>query len=476
MNVGPLQAQNNLADLDNVTTSRNSLGLGADIVPPISANTMLVDNAAGTARESKTFAQVRSLLSVIGADSAGPMVEAYWAGVADTNTAAENDTALAAIMAALPSVGGKIYIQGQPSIASKIAAAQKSNIIFVGNSGINAGAGSPSRLVWTGTGSGDAVDFGGSSNCGARGCDIINQNGNTGFTGRLVNFDAVMSGGVVTAETKSPILEDLLISTASSSNAQIIGVALDGVTGAVLRRVAWAGQGMPLRGIDPAKSGYSNDVSIIDNQFRPVDCYPIRNPGTSWRIAGGYAQAWANGSPGVLSCANDTYLAGADFIGLSIEDFGCFDVTSATSSSYWMQNLRGRRLSIKNILFGAGGGTPLGVYSIGLSSVVGAEITLCEQGGGSALVGFQAPDVGTQKNSRVKVFNNGVSYGAYDVGSIGGSTTDDGTCESYDNWNVPGATTGHTTTRRIFDGLPASNPLAANELWTNSAVVTVSAG
>lgn len=44
--------------------ARTNLGIGTDVLPALVANTMLVDNPAGTARENKTFAQVQTLLGI----------------------------------------------------------------------------------------------------------------------------------------------------------------------------------------------------------------------------------------------------------------------------------------------------------------------------------------------------------------------------------------------------------------------------
>ncbi|WP_201273150.1 hypothetical protein [Sinorhizobium meliloti] len=96
------------------------------LIQPYSANTMLVDNAAGNARENKSFSQVRALLDAVttqefGADSVGRSATQRFGDVVDlddfgldgsgnTSTVAANDAALAKLVSYMNGAGsGKTF-------------------------------------------------------------------------------------------------------------------------------------------------------------------------------------------------------------------------------------------------------------------------------------------------------------------------------------------------------------------------------
>ncbi|MEY9629890.1 hypothetical protein [Sinorhizobium fredii] len=95
-------------------------------LPPVAPNRMLVDNAAGTARESKTFGEVRGLLDAVatqefGTDSVGRSLTQRFGDVVDlddfgldgsgnTSTVAANDAVIAKLVTYMSVAGaGKTY-------------------------------------------------------------------------------------------------------------------------------------------------------------------------------------------------------------------------------------------------------------------------------------------------------------------------------------------------------------------------------
>lgn len=106
------------------------------IVPPIVSNTMLVDNPAGTLRETKTFPQVRAALFVPSFSDL-PYVDASQYGV--PGNATDQTAALQAIINGLPAEGGNILLKGDV-YWTQLSAADRHNIRFIGLGGYGTGS------------------------------------------------------------------------------------------------------------------------------------------------------------------------------------------------------------------------------------------------------------------------------------------------------------------------------------------------
>ncbi|WP_189602206.1 hypothetical protein, partial [Mesorhizobium sp. M8A.F.Ca.ET.161.01.1.1] len=87
-------------------------------LPPVTANTMLIDNAVGTAREAKTFAAVRTKLQSI-AFTELPVVEAWNNGI--PGDATDQTARLALLINSLPPEGGNILLKGDVRVTTLAA-------------------------------------------------------------------------------------------------------------------------------------------------------------------------------------------------------------------------------------------------------------------------------------------------------------------------------------------------------------------
>jgi hypothetical protein len=323
---------------------------GVDL-PPVTPDSMLVDNAAGTARESKTFAQVRTALQVIPVDKL-PYISGYWNGVVSTNTAAQNAAAIQAILNnSAYSQGGKIDIQRLVNFNQQIDLTGKFNFCFFGQTQINSGARTPSALLWTGTGSAPAIKNAGAGN-GFDHCDLYCSN--SAFTGFLV--DCTGSGNTY--------FNDMLFKMPATSGP--IGIILNNTIATCFKRVNFIGYGDFVFGRSGSSSNYANEVRFTECQFHNDGGFAIQAPHGGWHFEGGYAQAAASDGGGRFINGSSTL----PFQTLTIKNMLLSD---ANKSGAWLTNLYGTQLEVSHCIGASGGADGYGVLA-DMRGVIGAKI------------------------------------------------------------------------------------------------------
>jgi hypothetical protein len=417
----------------------------ASSLPAITPNTMLVDNAAGTIRQPKTFAQVRPLL---GLDY--PVIDAYWEGVASTNTAAQNAAALASILAnRIPDEGGTIFIRGQIPFDAALDLSNRRNVRIIGNSNKNSGAGSPSRLVWQGTGSGNAVNAEGSLACGFDRCDLINQNGNTSFIGRLLNFENSNHG----------FFNNALLTLGAIADASVIGLYLDGTVGHVFDRAQFGGKGKHVVGQQTL--GFANCITFRDCSFHPIDDYSVWYPSEQWVFDRGYVQACTGDGVGRFLIGS----ADHRFLSLTVKSMGMYDVTNDTTQTVWLAGLNGTTLRVEDCQLGMGDTG----YGILLQSVQGLFIEGNRIMGGatSSLVGFDATASGDPPSNYGRIWANGVG----NTNLLASFTGANDQIDIDFNYNIGGGS-GVLTVQKPFNG-PTYTPSASKSMWRDTAASQV---
>jgi len=371
-------------------------------------------------------------------------INAYWAGVVSTNTAAQNATALNAIIAS----GVTINIQGQCLIDDEILIQDLNNVKIVGQSDMYSGSSSPSRLIYTGTGPGNAVNMRSTTGCGFDGCDLVNQNGNTGFTGKLLNFDKRVGG----TDTDNPFFRNGTISTGSVASSSIIGIALDGITGGSFSRVKLIGKGALIRGLasEAGSTGFSNSVTFRDCNFHPVNNIPVEAPGDNWRFDGGYVQAGSSDGKGRFITGSDTLT----FSHLDVLNMGFYDVTAANSE--WMAALVGKHLRVDNNIFGCFGIT----FAVTLRGVQGIVIENNEMiGETGALVNFDTVPVGIAANNYGRIWLNEINNNNL-LSNLQDANND---IDIDKNFHAPGGS-GVIVVQKPFNG-PTSLPTTSKAMW-----------
>lgn len=351
--------------------------LAAANMPPLAANTMIVDNAAGTLRQTKTFAQVRTLLSV--PSIAGlPYYMASDYGVDPGNSASVNRAALQALIDIVGAAnGGIIYIVGSIHYDAPLVFTGYKNVIIAGVAGRRI-ATTASQLYYDDPGSNsNGYTFDASYNCGFRDIRIICTT--TGYTGALCNFN------YVTGEVNFPYFERCELTMSFTVGATAKKVSLGGAVGARFIATSFDGGGIGVIGKTSlaGTTYYSNNVKFSDCSFHPGNEYCIMNPDRNWVFEGGYAQSSSQDGIGrFISQTTSDYV----FEFLTIRDLTFFDVIA--SGTVWLYYLNGRHLVCENVDFGSALATSYGMI---LQSVVGFKISNCRQYTGSALVGFGSP-------------------------------------------------------------------------------------
>jgi hypothetical protein len=440
-----------LADAQAAAVTAVNAAASVDL-PAVTANTMLVDNNGATAREAKTFAQVRALLQVPSFSDL-PFVSALENGVSSANTAAENAAALNAIAIALPAEGGTIYVSGVVSFDAEVDIEGRSNIRFVGAANVNAGANTPSRLLFTGTGTGNGINAKSSVGCGLDGCDLLVPNTST-FTGKILNFDKG-SG----SDTNGPFFKNALLFTGKNTDSGIIGVSLDGATGGVFSRMATGGKGKHVYGQQNGANAFSNSMSFEDCQFRPEDNYPVWGLGWNWSFKGGYAQAGAVDGVGRFIQGSDN----CPFFHLTVEDLGLYDVLNGSTGTVWLQNLVGKHLAVRNITFGANNdGINYGMILRAVQGLIIENNDILGNSSTTQLVGFDT-SAGSGVNNFGRIWCNEINNG-FIVSNIG--TANDQIDIDF-NW-VSGGGSGTVFVQKPFNG-PTAASGTSKAMWRDDA-------
>lgn len=232
-------------------------------LPPVTADTMLVDNHGASAREAKTFAQVRTLLKVPSFDEL-PYVVASEHGVPGDSS--DQTDALQAIADNLPSEGGNILYAGDVVI-NALDLHGRRNIRLIGLGGNGAGAGQRSRIITpAGAGGGIIIDCRATDNVAFSQPYLYAPN--TAFDGVLLSY------GMVDADntTSNPSLDDFYVHV---DGASATGLDLYGSYTGMFSRGTFAGAGKLVALQRVGGTGTCNGHKFLRANFNPKNQYPI---------------------------------------------------------------------------------------------------------------------------------------------------------------------------------------------------------
>lgn len=341
---------------------------GVDL-PPVAPNSMLVDNAAGTVRESKTFAEVRSLLDVPDFETL-PFIMAWENGVPGDGS--DQTAALQALIDALPASGGNILIKGEV-LADHLNLLNRRYIRIAGLASIGTGSANQSILRLTrpaGGGATDvAVDLRGTNSVGFERMYIVGMD--TGFTGSLLKY------GLGTSEAVYPFLNDVMLQARGTASGA--GLDLRQSTQGAFRRVSFRGSAKHIMGMDSSVGMFSNIHKFEVCSFNPVNQYPVYWPGENWFFDSCNVQAGSEDGAGRFI----TGATNARFKNLTLKNCTMYDVLVAGgSNTIWLANMYGQLLTVEDCLFGA----QAGAYGIQPVGTQGLRVKGNRMGFGGALV------------------------------------------------------------------------------------------
>lgn len=240
---------------------------GVDL-PPVTANTMLIDNAAGDARESKTFAEVRQALEVPSFDDL-IYIPAWELGVPGDGS--DQTAALQALCDGplVPAEGARIGIRGNV-VVSSLDLFGRRNIRFEGMGGRGAGAAQRSYLT-TNAGaigaSATVIDCGKTMNVSFE--KIVIQALEPSFNGRLLSYG--MTAPVPGDDSALMALRDVMMIV----NGTGIGLWLYGATLGQFEQVQFGGTGRKVHMQDVDDVGFSNQLAFKGCSFIGSNLHPL---------------------------------------------------------------------------------------------------------------------------------------------------------------------------------------------------------
>lgn len=411
---------------------------GRDL-PPLTANTMLVDNAAGTARENKTFAEVRTLLE-IPAFTDLPYILAWDNDVPGDGT--DQTTALQAIVDGLPTEGGTIVLKGTVSI-TELDVSDRRNVRFMGIGGAGTGASQRSMLVTPVGAIGSTsrvIDLRTTINVGFERLYLRAQN--SSFNGVLVDY----GGASPTPGDDSALMlwDDFTLDLAGAG----AGISLYGSTNGTFRHGKISGKGALVRGQTVAGVGFANIHTFHGVTFNPFDQYPVEGSFEALTMIGCNFQA---GSDDGIGRAIQTSTSQRAF---SLTLLGCtfYDVT--TAGGEWVVMSWGEGVSISGCRFGG----VTGSYAIALGGTVDDDpqeggvrgVSICGNSfrGFSAAVNFYGTVMAKSNVRGIVVSGNSVTNGAL---LSGYSTSEAGTFGPNSIYDAPNEFGANVS----YQGLPS---------------------
>jgi hypothetical protein len=344
--------------------------LEAADLPPIVPNSMLVDNASGTARETKTFAQIKTLLNIPSPITL-PYILAWENGVPGDGS--DQTVALQALIDSLPQtgfVGGTILLKGDVRFTQlNLSGKRYIHLEGIGSIGSSISA---TYLRSAYAGSGAIIDVTGS--IGIKISNMyLNQTDTTTFSGSLIKC------GVVSSSTNYLTLENMVIALQSPATTSY-GVNLNGSSHFSIRQVSFRGAGLGMYIIGTTGTGvndYSTVGTISECTFNPVSQYPVRYPDEYWVIKECNFQAGNADGVGRAIQGSSTFR----FKGFAFNNNSCYDVLVG-SAGVWVSNMFGTNLEVRGNLFGAQT-SQIGVV---LSGTQGFEIANNNQGAGTTMI------------------------------------------------------------------------------------------
>ncbi len=282
-------------------------------------------------------------------------------GADSARTAAQNAVSLQLAVDALPAAGGELLVPNAYDFDTMIDCEGRRAVAFVGIGGERVVNEAPrSRLRFTGTGAGAAIDARFSRSFTMRNIGIHHTSGS--FTGTLVDLAGTSADDGDFA--LFPRFEDVwFMGWDALSPGVATPVDLKLIVDAAFRNCSFESL-KPVKGAvaDPATS-FSNSV-YFDHCYwsRMVDA-AVLNPGQQWTFLGCIFQQLNSGLCGAVICNFRTQALA--FIGCGFWDGG--------SSGIWL-SLKGEGTAIHGCLFGGNGGTAKAIDASNATNV-GVAIT-----------------------------------------------------------------------------------------------------
>ncbi len=441
------------------------------IVPPIVSNTMLVDNPAGTLRETKTFPQVRTLLQVPSFSDL-PYVVAAENGVPGNGT--DQTAAIQAIINGLPAEGGNILFAGDVRWTT-LTAYQRRNIRFIGLGGLGAGAAQRTLFQCTSGALGNGVSaFNLKQTMNVSFEKMYIYNANAAFTGTLLDWGDLVSGSALMS-----LIDCYLNVVSAVSGAR--GINIYGATQGVFDRVKFAGARTLVQMQNAVGVGFCNQHTFRSCSFNPTGTQiPILGSGEGITFISCNVQASSSDGIGRFWATDLTQ----PFRGVNLIGNTFYDVL--TPGGIWAGFYTGQGLNIiGNSLGGAANITAGNNYGLAIGGgTAGVSGTPLGVAGGQVIGNnFRYMTAGITFGGTKANYNNARSMllgGNYAFGSLtpSGATALYGSITETENmiWMPSEQNAGPNAFGAHFNlrGLPTSaTGLQTGDIWNNAGVLNI---
>lgn len=440
------------------------------IVPPIVSNTMLVDNPAGTLRETKTFPQVRAALFVPSYDDLS-YIDASQHGC--PGDATDQTAALQAIIDGLPVEGGTILLKGSV-YWTQLSAADRHNIRFTGLGGYGTGAQQRTRFNSIAGNLGNGVSaFNLKRTFGVSFERMFISTNNAAFRGTVLDFGDLTSGSALMS-----MRECVLHSPSTVVGAR--GINLYGSTQGEFDNVKFSGNQFLIQMQSAVGVGWCNQHTFRSCSFNPTGSqYPIIGSGEGITFQGCNFQASSSDGIGRAWATDLTQ----PFYNITLIGNTFYDVV--TTGGIWCGFYTGRGLNIignsvggaqdltagNNYGFAVGGGAagsggdPKGVTGGMITGNAFRFMTAGVAFGGAA---------GTYNNARDMVVGANTAYGSLLPSGTTGLYNSITSTENIVWLPSGGGVANSFGTHFNLRGLPTSaTGLQTGDVWNNSGVLTV---
>ena len=268
MKQAKFDALEGVASAASVAALSETIDTLTENVPPITPNTILVDNADGTARESKTFAEVKTLLGSPDFDTL-PFVMAWENGVPGDGS--DQTAALQALVDGplVPAEGARIAIKGDV-VVSSLDLQGRRNIRFEGMGGRGAGASQRSYLT---TNAGNIGSTATVLNCATTVNvsfeKMVIRANNAAFNGRLLSYG--LTSPVPGDDSALMAVKDVLLNV----NGTGIGLWLYGATLGAFEDVQFGGTGRKVHLQNVAGVSFANQLNFKRCSFIGSNLHPF---------------------------------------------------------------------------------------------------------------------------------------------------------------------------------------------------------
>lgn len=319
-------------------------------LPPLTSNTIMVDNADATAREAKTFAEVRSLLQVPSFDDLPWLISSENGMPGDGS---DQTSAMQALVNSLPPEGGGILVRGDIAV-SNINLFGRRNILFRGIGGNGAGAQQRARLIaLSGVGAGRVIDARDTVNVSFE--KLFLHAPNTAFDGTLLDY------GVQTSGCSAVRVSDCLVYVNGAAGK---GMSLHGTAVANVDFTTFSGKGQLVALQNTTGTLYANVLNFRSCNFLPHDQYPVVGSFEALTFTSCNFQAGDDGKGRAIQANIYVPMKGLNLIGC-----GMYDVTSG--STEWIQIAIGQAITVIGCV--VGGAADRTTYFMGLGGIAGTD-------------------------------------------------------------------------------------------------------